>query len=415
MIDTSPLVGFQRQGEFLYPDYRRFGLSTLPSTVLSLFAGPPTPLRTFCPKGEPRNVVLLVIDGFGYDHWEKYSSLPFLRRMTERGTVVPITTVFPSSTAPALTTLHTGLPPARHGLPEWNVYYEEIDRVIETLPFRPVDGEKAQMRGVNPSLLYSGPTFYDRLAREGISSCQLMPNTYAFSEYSLQVDRGGMTVGALNLSDLFEQLAQLLGQRAGPRYFYVHWGALDATAHDHGPHTPPFLEELNRLNGALEDFLASVDPGAAKETYLLVTADHGHIAVEPRLTTFLSKIPEVSAALRRTVLGKPVPPWGSPRVVFLSIDPSRMAAIRSFLERRLGEKAEVVESREALSKGWFGDPGGSEALRRRIGDLMLVARKNHTIWWQYTVGKKFEKKGMHGSLTVPEMLVPFAACRLSDL
>ena len=60
-----------------------------------------------------RQVVLFILDGLGWHQFmERISGLPTLSQFTGG----PITTVAPSTTAAALTSITTGVPPGEHGL-----------------------------------------------------------------------------------------------------------------------------------------------------------------------------------------------------------------------------------------------------------------------------------------------------------
>lgn len=70
--------------------------------------------------GDAENVVVLLVDGFGYEHWKRERDVhPLLSALTERGIVTPLTSVYPSETAAAITTVHTGRKPVEHGLLGW--------------------------------------------------------------------------------------------------------------------------------------------------------------------------------------------------------------------------------------------------------------------------------------------------------
>jgi predicted AlkP superfamily pyrophosphatase or phosphodiesterase len=61
------------------------------------------------------------VDGFGYDQWcriedDQHLRTPMLSAFSERGTVTPLTTIFPSMTAAAIPTIKTGQYPVEHGL-----------------------------------------------------------------------------------------------------------------------------------------------------------------------------------------------------------------------------------------------------------------------------------------------------------
>src|SRR3981081_4563045 len=78
-----------------------------------------------------RNIVLLIIDGLGDN---------YLRRRGAGGALsearrCAITSVFPSTTASAITTSYTGCTPLEHGLTGWFCYFGEAGCVGAPLPF----------------------------------------------------------------------------------------------------------------------------------------------------------------------------------------------------------------------------------------------------------------------------------------
>ena len=80
-------------------------------------------------------VVLLVIDGFGFKQFINHlKENRFLTTLTNQGEVYPLTSIFPSQTKNALTTLNTGLTPQEHGLFEYFIYLKDIG-VVNALQF----------------------------------------------------------------------------------------------------------------------------------------------------------------------------------------------------------------------------------------------------------------------------------------
>ncbi|MGH9097505.1 MAG: alkaline phosphatase family protein, partial [Acidimicrobiales bacterium] len=104
----------------IFPDYRGACLSTLVPALLSGSAGGnhqvarspdwlPTPAR------EARQIVLLIVDGLGWQQLISRSHLaPTLNGAA--GIERSITSVTPTTTACALTSIATGRPPSDHGL-----------------------------------------------------------------------------------------------------------------------------------------------------------------------------------------------------------------------------------------------------------------------------------------------------------
>src|SRR5947207_191498 len=73
------------------------------------------------PVAGARSTVLLVLDGLGWDAFERFAAtLPELGAFAGG----PITTVVPSTTPAALTSITTGLPPSRHGITGFRIRHE---------------------------------------------------------------------------------------------------------------------------------------------------------------------------------------------------------------------------------------------------------------------------------------------------
>ncbi|WP_179233623.1 alkaline phosphatase family protein [Halorubrum ezzemoulense] len=121
----------QRDG-YLFPAYEDYCFGNVPDTVRSVLdAGGRRALPSDVFDGvetDVDTVVLLLVDGFGLDGWKRHRPrCGLLDRLTEAGTVTPLTSVYPSETAAAITTLETGRLPCEHGYVGWNVYDPRLD------------------------------------------------------------------------------------------------------------------------------------------------------------------------------------------------------------------------------------------------------------------------------------------------
>jgi predicted AlkP superfamily pyrophosphatase or phosphodiesterase len=415
------------QGQEIYPCYASYCLSQVPAAVLELL-GTPQPAQvlgkilqeTVLHRQQPGKIILLLIDGFGWHQWLQYATqYDFFNRMTARGVVAPLTTVFPSTTAAALTTIHSGLTPQEHGLPEWWLYLEEIDAIAASLPFTPM-GARGRDRlleaGVKPSILFGGQTIYQRLTAAHIPSFTLIRDTYARSAYSSVVHKGSLTIPFINSSDLLVNLRRKLVEITGPAYFFVYWDAVDAIAHTYGPHTEQYRAELAGFSYLLLRELVNTIPArAASDILLLVTADHGHINVAPRQTLYLNRYPRFVRSLDVSRSGKRILPWGSPRDLFLRVPEEGLAETVVWLTKRLDGKATVMTTAEAIQRHLFGVGRLHPRFKARIGNLMILPTADQLIWFEHLKGKKFSLLGMHGGLRPDEMLIPLAAANLASL
>jgi hypothetical protein len=417
----------KKEGEFIYPFYEKYCLSNIPSTILNFFGikskRPILPSSLHKDKVEiedSNKIVLMLIDGFGYSQWLKcYKNYEFFNIFTQKGLVAPVTTIFPSTTAAALTTINTGLTPQEHALIEWFIYLKEIDMILRTIPFKPLDDKdknKFLQAKVNPKILYNGKTIYQALRKSGIKSYTFINETYAYSAYSKLVYKGSNTIPFINSSDLVVRLRKTLEAEKGPAYFYVYIADVDSLEHEYGPHTEEYYAELSVLSFLLKkELIEKVDKKVAEETLLLITADHGQLNISPKETIYLNGFRKLTKSFQKSKRKKPILPTGSPRDIFLHINQKKLEEIHTFLSNKLKEKAKIVKTEDAIKMGLFGIGKPRKEFYDRVGNLLILPYKNHTVWYQHVKGKKLDLLGIHGGLSKDEMLVPFAISKLSNL
>jgi hypothetical protein len=370
-----------------------------------------------------RAVLLVIVDGLG--QWQLESSVragdaPTLARLASAAragapgvAAAAITTVFPSSTVPALATLSTGLPPAAHGLMGWTVHLEEFGEAAELARWGPAAGagsyQDPELGGHDPVAFFGHATLYQRLAAAGVRSVVVCPAAIRGSGLSAMTFRGAEFVryhAASSLLVLAEQA--LAGRRPGERlYVYAYWSALDTVSHHHGPVGSEHGAEVAALDHALGRWLDRHDRRG--DLLVLLTADHGHVPSDPARMVRLDREPELLARLAAA-------PTGERRVAYLHVRPGATAAVRAHCTARLAHAAEVLDAGDAATQGLFGPGPMGAAARRRVGDLILVARDDYQL--VYPFPKPGEQPdpapflGNHGALDPREMLVPLLALRL---
>ena len=115
---------FENSAEFVRPDYRGGGITNLISSVAAALGNPdrvyqPTPLVDMNRLEGVKNIVLLVVDGLGYHYLNEKCQGSFLQRSLAGS----LTSVCPSTTASAIPTFLTGVPPQQHGFTGWFTYF----------------------------------------------------------------------------------------------------------------------------------------------------------------------------------------------------------------------------------------------------------------------------------------------------
>jgi len=412
--------------EFLLPFYEKYCFSNIPQAIKTSF-GLKDSSTSIIPEKLFKNqvagsekIVMFLIDGFGYYQWEKYfQKLDFFKNFTSKGNVIPLTSIFPSTTAATLTTINSGLNPNQHCLPEWTIYFKEIDMILDTLPFTPVipkDKISFTRKKVNPKILFKGKTFYQSLNSNKVKPFIFMNADYAFSEYSNLAHKGATTIPYVSLADLSVKLIKKLEKTNGRSYFYVYIDVIDHISHLYGPHTEEYKIELETLAYVLQKaFIEKISKKTAEETTVMITADHGQINVNPEKTLYLNKFKKLNKNFARSKKGKTILPTGSARDMFIHVKDGKLEETKQFLQNKISKSAKIMESEEAIKNGLFGNGKTVKKFKDRIGDLLVLPYKNNLIWYEHYKGEKFKLRGHHGGLSKEEMMTELAIAKLSDL
>ncbi len=408
---------------FVCPDYKKNCISNIPQLVShALKVNKKTGKAPFEEKiektdyEEANNVVLVVIDGFGFNQFLKhYKKDKFLSRLTDQGDTFPLTSTFPSQTTNALTTLNTGLTPQEHGLFEYFIYLKNVG-VVNTLSFERT-GSPAE-EACNPNILLSKEkTIHTKLKEEGINSFTHISAYNAFNACSKLLFQGSTIMPGLKLSDTIVGLRKNIEKNRDKKsYYFVHLDSLDTIAHEYGPDSYETHVELSLITHLLnKELVQKIDKKTAKETLLLITADHGGLSVNPKQTTYLNfsnyTVPNLQTQKNRA----PISPTGSLREVFLHIKEEKIQETKELLEKKIGGKAQILETKEAAKNGFFGLGATSKEFFERTGNLMILPLANETVWFENSEKRRVNFLGQHGGLSEQEMLVPFAVANLGAL
>ncbi|MFD1567096.1 alkaline phosphatase family protein [Halolamina litorea] len=416
---TPDLRAAREEDGYVFPAYRDRCFADTPESALSI-------LSPAFPRNLPdeafagllddgiENVVLLVIDGFGLDQWNRLADdLPLLDAFEASGTVTPLTSTYPSETAAAITTLHTGLLPAEHGLLGWHQYLDSIDESIQTLPFLLEDGTPVQERYplANPRDLFEGEAIYDDAEAAGIDTHVTQPGHIAGSASSELTTAGAETHGYWNVADMAVTLRDVVTDGDGPTHATAYVPNVDSVSHRTGTATHRYDAQARMVTEAIRTgFIDTLDAETAEKTAVLVTADHGHTNVDQSVAVDLS-VPEVQDCLARGDDGEPIPPMGGPRNVQFHVRDGHVEELRDHVEAVADGDVLTFSEAEYRERGLFGsnhaDPGA--LFDRRAPDLLAVHRES-PMWHEPD-----DKIGVHGGMTPEEMLVPFGAARASDL
>lgn len=409
------------------PDYTASCISNLPGAIAGLF-GVAAPGEGRLPialsDSAPRRVLLIVLDAFGLDLFLR--SVPVvspLARLVERGSVIPLTSVFPSTTNVALTSLYTGMTPVEHGMVGLLIYLRQLGVIANLLRFHAAgEGtpETLTARGLDPRALCPVTTLFERLAAVGVPGMAVTRHSIHGTSLA-RIHHAGATVATyLTSSDLCVTLRRLLEVEAsgrppgrppadgGPRFVFAYWDLIDTLSHRYGPAADEVMAEVASFFASLErEVLQPLPAAARRETLLLIAADHGHVPMSGNTGGTLEEYPEVRECLM-------MPPTGGARYPYFTALPGRAAELREYL-RALAGPFTLLDADHALERGLFG-PGSVDAeVRSRIGDVIGLATGEAALWRPETPLEIRRVRGLHGGLSEAEMLVPLLAVGLDAL
>lgn len=375
-----------------FPDYSGGGFVNLIASLAEACGGKPRhPPLVSLPVAEirpGRNIVLLIVDGLG----DRYLSANGAGGHLVRHRRGAISAVFPSTTASAITTSFTGATPLEHGLTGWFTYFSEAACVAAPLPFQR-RGEKASL-GIAPERIFTERSFFDTLeTRTVVVSYRPIIDSLYNVHHCGRAERHAYD----NLQGFIDQTVAAVKTGPERKFVYAYWPAFDTLSHRHGVASTEVRAHFEALDAAFGELLARL---AGSDTLLVLTADHGFIDSPPGESI---ELPAELAALLR------FPLCGERRVAFCHVH-----EVQKFLEKAkiiLGDRADVLPSRELMDEGWFGTGRAHPHFAERIGDVALVMKGRGTVKDWVTGEPRHLHIGNHGGMSEDEMNIPLVVAK----
>ncbi len=408
------LEGLRARG-FVPPDYRGGrGLLNVPATVLEVLrmrdATDPPPLAELDASltEDVRQVVVIFVDGLGSGQLARLATngdMPFVASILERARrrdaaqLLDATTIFPSTTAAAITTMHTARTPQEHGNIAYFLWLDEFEQLTQMLRW----GRAADRRGSyfddaarDPLEYVKVPSIHARIRERGGKSYLIEPEPFRNEAMARMHAAEAEYLGYILPTTMGVRLGQLLRERpwgSAPAYVYGYWAGVDTAAHQSGPRSSEHAAEAASVDLNLSRALAARPPG---DTLVILTADHGHAAVDPNKLIDLVDDAELTALLRN-------PMAGEPRVVFLHTD--HPEKVRAHLERRWPGEFFIFDREAAIAEGLFGY-GDPALVRARVGEVCALLGGDRGAAIVTVDGQLIRHRGSHGGMSPDEMNIP---------
>ncbi len=368
-------TSIERNGD-LTPCIPEYGGANVCGIIPGLLGGADLPDWMPPVVADASAVVVLVLDGLGWRQLEQRANVAPVLNSLAGG---PISTVAPSTTATALSSIATGLTPAEHGI----LGYRMLMRGAVTNMLRWATDEGVRRHDVSPREFQPARAFCGQRVPY-VTSQELIGSS--FSDAHLF---GGVAHGYRALSSLPVVVSELV--RSGATFVHAYYAGVDKIAHERG-----FGEFYDAELACADRMVDDVLNRLPRDAVVLITADHGQVEVGDRLlypSDNLLRLIELQS--------------GEGRMRWMHARPGAEAELFEAACEEFGGVAWVRRRSEAIAEGWFG-PHFPAPMNGRLGDVVIAPFAPVSLFEEADSGP-FNLICRHGSLTEDEVLVPLIA------
>ena len=381
--------------EFTLPDYQGGSIVNLMSSVADAFEAKEIypNLRILPPeKIKHRNVVLMIIDGLGFEYLKKKENNFLTNHLAGS-----MTSVFLPTTASAIATFMTGVAPQQHAFTGWHMFLKEIGVLAMILPFSPRYGGKAfSSEGtIKIDDFLDQKAFTSRIKAKNFS---INHEDIAYSDFTKAMSKNAKILDYASLDKFFLQVKRAVKSSKSRKYIYAYWPEFDSLSHENGVNHKKTEKHFREIEAKVAKLAKSLK---GTDTLLIITADHGFIDTPYERVITLESHPKMKECLT-------LPLCGEGRVAYCYVHPDKAKQFEKYVRRNLNRYCHIFKSQELIDKNYFGLYAPNPKLHDRIGDYVLIFKENYIIKDTLPVKKKKKKEniGHHGGISRQEMLVP---------
>lgn len=325
-----------------------------------------------------KNIVLLLLDAMGQAVLDRSLEAD---GFFQSHLITTYSSVFPSTTAAATTSLDSALCPSEHGWLGWNCYFSEIDRTVTVLLNRDATtGEP--ITDCHVAKTYCPyKSIHDRIRAAGAASYISMPYAAPYPQTFAKICERVQKLCALD----------------GHKYIYAYWDEPDNTMHATGCDSERSRAVIRALE---EEVFTMCQKLSGTDTLLFITADHGHMNSN---NLILSDYPDLIKCLLR-------PPFIEARAVGFFVKPDCKSQFEHIFLSHFGDAFQLMTKAEVIASGLFGSTTNGSRLEKMLGDYLAISVGEFSLYSSYE--KAIHNIGTHAGLTEEEMRIPLIGIEL---
>ncbi len=338
-----------------------------------------------------KNIVMIVIDGLGYNFVKEFGKDSIL----DQNLLCPITSVFPPTTAVAVTSILTGVAPQEHALTGWYVYLKELGSVSKILPLIPRYSTLGYFNNESDSNdVYEFKSLIDDFQ---VDTHFIHLEKYRDDFYQKILRGNSLFHGYNDISELSDIISKSLNDNSeNKRFIYSYWNGLDGISHKFGFKSNEALthfEEIKKEIGKIGEMVNFDD------TAVIITADHGFMDVADSNKIRVNDIP----GLRDCLV---LPLMGEPRTPYCYLRSGKEIKFKEIWKKYLSPFSKLYHIDDLMDLNMFGIKAINPKFFDRVGDYIIIMNEGYVLLDNVMLEREMDLIGYHGGVTENEMLVP---------
>jgi len=210
----------------VYPDYTHSIINFI-SSILSVYnvqSNHPL-LKDLDSKQlkEKKNIIVLIFDGLGYEYLKAIHKEEPLFIMNHL--LTSLTTVTPSSTPSAITSLLTGETPLEHGNLGWTLFFKEFGQYIQLLPMLDyIENKSINIHKYAPMDIIKLNNIFKKIRKKDSNTLlyQIIPHLLLYSYYNYHLTYPATRISYHSLPSFFKKIQKQPGKKRSIKNSFLH-------------------------------------------------------------------------------------------------------------------------------------------------------------------------------------------------
>jgi len=381
---------------FILPDYKGKSIVNLMSSIANNFGKKhkykeldylsSSELEKF------KNIVLIVIDGLGYNYLVRHNDSFLFNNLRSS-----ITSTFLSTTACANTVFSVGYPAQQHAITAWNVNLKEVGAIVTVLPFHTrYKSECLTKYNFDINQIMDIEPFHKGFNAKCFT---LIDKKFVDSSFTRYISQGTNIIPISSYKNAFVKLKKLIKRKSSNRRFiHTYLPEFDSLIHKNGVKSKVVEDLFFDLDKRVRKLVNAIK---GTNTRVIVVSDHGLIDCPKKSIIWVEDIKGMKECLT-------IPLTGESRVRNCYVRPSKVKDFEKIVKNKLSKYCWCFKGEKLIKDNLYGLGKPNKRLFDRIGDYVLIMKKNYALKDKLSNHKKTDKPllAKHGGVSSDEMFIP---------